>query len=542
MSSFNQNGKEYVEEIRKIEPTDPAHADVINALAQDIINNEAFLKKISEKHLDDMENPHNVTPAQIGAAAMYVQEVDLSNEEVYDVDIWYPVIGSSVIGSDVTADDYLLKKGYRRIKCNVTLNSGTCPPWSTHNSGFSCNLELLAVMGQWGSAVANTIVLDYTYSQCTDNPLGYTQITTSNNPVIYCRGGGKYYMYSEFPDQTWTPYTTEHGYGGMTVQPTSSCPGIFNTKKATLIADLDGNAATATKATQDGNGNVIVDTYVNKNNSQISAGKSVNVSVEKGIGLGYNVKVSGTYSLSFGFNSAARGGFSVSLGSNSYADGNNSITIGNSASADGNNAISLGGVTKAHGDFSTSLGYGASVSSSDTSVMQLGNNLSALRCNVALSVTSDIRDKIDINEITNATEFLNEINPFTYVSNARDLYSKEKLTDEEEENYKKYGFKPYDKAAHEQGIKKGERRRIGVSAQEVQEALTKVYGSADYANLVNNNLHNVNSSEIPEGVESHLTVTYESFIPFLIKAVQELSEKNKELHARIEMLENKNTF
>ena len=256
MSNFDQNGKEYVEEIRKIEPTDPAHADVINALAQDIINNEAFLKKISEKHLDDMENPHNVTPAQIGAEAMYVNEVDLSDTSVYNENTWYPVVGSNVI-----TDNNLLKKGYRRIKCNVSLNSGTHPSWSSHDSGFSCNLEILAVMGQWGCAVANTIVLDYTFSQCTDNPLGYTQITTGNNPVIYCRGGGKYYMYSEFPEQRWTPYTTETGYGGMTVKPVSSCPGIFNTKKATLIADLDGNAATATKATQDGNGDIIADTY-----------------------------------------------------------------------------------------------------------------------------------------------------------------------------------------------------------------------------------------------------------------------------------------
>lgn len=511
MSSFNQNGKEYVEEIRKIEPTDPAHADVINALAQDIINNEAFLKKISEKHLDDMENPHNVTPAQIGAEAMYVQEVDLSDTSVYNENTWYPVIGSNIMGNSPTTSNYLLRKGYHRIKCNVTLNSGTCPSWSTHNSGFSCNLELLAVMGQWGSAVANTIVLDYTYSQCTDNPLGYTQITTGNNPVMYCRGGGKYYMYSEFPEQTWTPYTTEHGYGGMTVKPTSFCPGIFNTKKASVIADLDGNAATATKAAQDGDGNIIKDTYVKGDTDSIVIGR----------------------------NADGDGAASTALGSNAKARGTQSTALGRSANAVGIDSTALGRNASAGGSGSTALGYSAMVSSSDSDVIQIGNSItSALRCRVALSVTSDIRDKTDINNITNATEFLNKINPFTYVSNARDLYSKEKLTDEEEENYKKYGFKPYDKAAHEQGIKKGERRRIGVSAQEVQEALIKVYGSTNYANLVNDNLHDVDPSEIPEGVESHLTVAYESFIPFLIKAVQELSEKNKELHARIEMLEN----
>lgn len=289
MSNFDQNGKEYVEEIRKIEPTDPAHADVINALAQDIINNEAFLKKISEKHLDDMENPHNVTPAQIGAEAMYVNEVDLSDTSVYNENTWYPVVGSNVI-----TDNNLLKKGYRRIKCNVSLNSGTHPSWSSHDSGFSCNLEILAVMGQWGCAVENTIVLDYTFSQCTDNPLGYTQITTGNNPVIYCRGGGKYYMYSEFPEQRWTPYTTETGYGGMTVKPVSSCPGIFNTRKATLIADLDGNAATATKATKDGIGRIIANTYALKydipyhRNFVTASDKKLSTSIKENISSIFN--------------------------------------------------------------------------------------------------------------------------------------------------------------------------------------------------------------------------------------------------------------
>lgn len=294
MSFFNQNGKEYVEEIRKIEPTDPAHADVINALAQDIINNEAFLKKISEEHFNSTDNPHNITPASIDAEAMYVKEVDLSDTSVYNENTWYPVIGSNIIGNSPTTSNYLLRKGYRRIKCNVTLNSGTHPSWSSHDGGFSCNLELLAVMGQWGSAVANTIVLDYTYSQCTDNPLGYTQITTGNNPVIYCRGGGKYYMYSEFPEQTWTPYATEHGYGGMTVKPTLSCPGIFNTKKATLIADLDGNAATATKATKDGVGRIIANAYALKydipyyRNFATASDKKLSTSIKESISTIFN--------------------------------------------------------------------------------------------------------------------------------------------------------------------------------------------------------------------------------------------------------------
>ena len=40
---------EYIDRIRKLEPTDPAHADLFNAMFQALINNGAFLKKMQEK-------------------------------------------------------------------------------------------------------------------------------------------------------------------------------------------------------------------------------------------------------------------------------------------------------------------------------------------------------------------------------------------------------------------------------------------------------------------------------------------------------------
>ena len=87
----------------------------------------------------------------------------------------------------------------------------------------------------------------------------------------------------------------------------------------------------------------------------------------------------------------------------------------------------------------------------------------------------------------------------------------------------------YDREAHAQGTKKGNRIRVGVSAQNVQQALIDVFGNSGYANLVNDNLFDYNSDDIPEGVESQLAVNYEGFIPFLIKAVQKLDARVKEL-------------
>lgn len=57
---------EYTEEIRKFETTDPAHADLLNQVAQALLNNEAFLKRLAEQHIGSRDNPHGVTKSQVG--------------------------------------------------------------------------------------------------------------------------------------------------------------------------------------------------------------------------------------------------------------------------------------------------------------------------------------------------------------------------------------------------------------------------------------------------------------------------------------------
>ena len=101
----------------------------------------------------------------------------------------------------------------------------------------------------------------------------------------------------------------------------------------------------------------------------------------------------------------------------------------------------------------------------------------------------------------------------------------ENLSEEEKEKKLKYGMCSYDKGAHAAGVKKGSRKRVGVSAQDVQQALQKTFGDLSYANLVNDNFFDFDPSEIPDDVENQLAVNYEGFIPFLIKAVQELDER-----------------
>ena len=225
-------------------------------------------------------------------------------------------------------------------------------------------------------------------------------------------------------------------------------------------------------------------------------------------------------------------GYAASAELDQYLINNSGIALCYNAYNAGNAAIAIGYSAKVDGADSTALGSNASVAGDR--IMQLGSNtaLSSLKCKVSLTTGSDERDKIDIEHIHDALSFIKYLKPIQYVTNMREKY----LSDDEEQQelYRTYGLCDYDREAHAAGTLKGERKRVGLLAQEIQAALANVYGSADYANIVNDNLHDYdNRSEIPECVESVLTVAYERFIPFLIGAINELTERVETLEQQL---------
>lgn len=129
--------------------------------------------------------------------------IDLSDTKTYDVNKWYPVVGSQLPTSV-----------YNRILVNVSLNSGTKPSWSTHVSGFSVNLDLASIGSGWGTTSGECIIYADTYSFCSVSPASYTQLTYGSIPVLYLRGGGKYFVKADFV-VNWTPkptgYTWQNG-------------------------------------------------------------------------------------------------------------------------------------------------------------------------------------------------------------------------------------------------------------------------------------------------------------------------------------------
>lgn len=237
----------------------------------------------------------------------------------------------------------------------------------------------------------------------------------------------------------------------------------------------------------------------------------------------------GASSTALGNGSFASGDDSTALGSSAYASGVRSMAFGFTANASGLNSVALGGYSDAAALNSTALGKGAMVSSTASDTIQLGDSsLSALRCAVNLTVTSDKRDKTDIEGITDALAFIERLNPVTFVSNERADYISDE--DKKGETFRTYGMCEYDRIAHAAGTKKGERRRCGLLAQEVVEAMQSVYGTDNYANIVNDNFHDL--SEKPSDVENKYTLAYANLVPFLIGAIKELNAKIKELEGK----------
>lgn len=177
--------------------------------------------------------PATIT-ANLNGTANFATETQFDKETYIsatslDQNTWYPVVSINGIPYN----------GLRHIKCNVQLNSGTKPSWSTHNAGFTVNLDMLVTSAGWGTTSARSIVLDNSYqfvSSGNPSPVGYVQMQNASQAVFYVRGGGGYRIYSDW-DANWQLQTSTYTKNENSVSPTTSYPGV-NYNKATL----DGGA------------------------------------------------------------------------------------------------------------------------------------------------------------------------------------------------------------------------------------------------------------------------------------------------------------
>lgn len=168
------------------------------------------------------------------------QWVNLTN---LDQNTWYPVVSMNSIPYS----------GLHHIKCNVQLNSGSKPSWSTHGGGFTVNLDLLVTAYGWGTTHMHSICLNNDSGWVTSgaNPAGYSQMGNGSVAVFWLRGGGQYRLYADW-DANWQLQTSTYTNNDQSVSPTTSYPGV-SINRSTITADIDGNATIATTGVTDYN-------------------------------------------------------------------------------------------------------------------------------------------------------------------------------------------------------------------------------------------------------------------------------------------------
>ena len=170
---------------------------------------QTFYTKIKGLLDKKSDKTHTHSPSDL----MYSSTIDLS-ASTYDQDTYYPVVGND-----------LPYTGFCRIKVAVQLNSGTKPKWSNHDRGFTCNMDLLVKAGGWGTTGSQSMALDYSYAWTDTNPCGFYQLTNDSFPVLWLRGGGKYFVWHDYK-ATWSIKTSEYTSSNTTIAPATTNPGI----------------------------------------------------------------------------------------------------------------------------------------------------------------------------------------------------------------------------------------------------------------------------------------------------------------------------
>ena len=386
----------------------------------------------------------------------------------------------------------------------------------------------------------------------------YSDMSVGNADKLGNKAASEYALETDIPNVS--NFAEKTGtYSEMSVGKAKNVTTTINGKAITSIFESDGvtvkNATNATNLIPDSNGAVNPggrgEGEIGENSVAIGKGSAA---VLRAVALGFNSSAKAANGIAIGYASSAEDGIAIgyassaedgialgtyssvsgsgelALGSRASSTGTNSVSLGSGALSTGLQSLALGTSATAEGTLCTALGSAAVTSETDSYVIQLGiSNLSALRCKVNLTVTSDERDKTDISDITNALAFLEKLNPVTFVSNDRTNYISE--ADKKSEKFRKYGMCDYDRISHALGTKKGERRRCGLLAQEVVAAMQSVYGTDNYANIVNDNFHDL--QEKPSDVENKYTLAYANLVPFLIGAIKELNAKIKSLEDKL---------
>ena len=243
-------------------------------------------------------------------------------------------------------------------------------------------------------------------------------------------------------------------------------------------------------------------------------------------GVAMSRNITGTFNTTTGYESlfnnvsgshnTASGSYALlntTSGSSNTSFGDNSMTA--NATGNFNTALGADAETTA-GDLTnaTAIGYNAVVNASNK--VRIGNAaVTVIEGQVPFTSPSDGRFKYNVKDDVKGLDFILQLRPVTYQFDVKkfDAQLHRNQKDYKEDNIMQASL---DKAS---AI-----RRTGFIAQEVEQAATKT--GYDFSGIVK-----------PQSENDHYSLSYESFVVPLVKAVQEQQKIIEELKKRIEVLE-----
>jgi hypothetical protein len=171
--------------------------------------------------------------------------------------------------------------------------------------------------------------------------------------------------------------------------------------------------------------------------------------------------------------------------------------------------VSADGLTNA-----TAIGDGASVNASNK--IRLGNGAVSVIEGNAVYTVSDGRFKKNVADDVKGLAFINELRPVVYNFEAKKF----------DEFLHKNNAATFEKISSHLDYSEAEHsRKSGFIAQEVEEAAKKTGYDFD-------------GVHVPQNDGDNYSLAYAEFVVPLVKAVQELSEKNDELNLKVQQFEN----
>ncbi|MFV0505871.1 MAG: tail fiber domain-containing protein [Bacteroidales bacterium] len=236
-----------------------------------------------------------------------------------------------------------------------------------------------------------------------------------------------------------------------------------------------------------------------RTNCQIAIGTRATTGSPFDIAIGESAEASGAHNIAIGYNSKAVRGESIAIGYESTASANRTVAIGKNCFAGTRDQFKLG----------TSF-YDIVLPSGE-------------------AVTSDARQKVDIADIKFGLDYINKLKPKSYRLNPKDRYYK---TDENGSIVCDESGEPLvDEEAMRKGLKAGKRTHFGLLAQEVEQMNKQLGLDASFVKQLSYNEKKA-GRKMKQAVNEEYALSYTELIPVLIKAVQELSERVRDLEGR----------